>query len=243
MSSSSVDLSCNLDLANLLIQIYVTEYGRSCNDIGCRSNEECVMAEDPCTYHRPSTECGKYPKCSVKNGGGASCRTMQCPLGKYCKTVDGQPTCADTSSQLDFESAGVSSVNGHRVNGNNDDHNVNPYGNANAPPSEHTGNNYYPPQQPPPSSNSGGNNLGYPPFPSNGYPQKPPTRSETDLGYPPYPTQNRQPVQPVYPPSPNNYPPYPNYNNNNRGRPYNSGFINMPNLSMIFIISIIFIIN
>lgn len=92
------------------------------------------MAEDPCTYHRPSTECGKYPKCSIKNGGGklfftpttialinininininidfvficinkntgASCRTTQCPLGKYCKTVDGQPTCADTSSQL-----------------------------------------------------------------------------------------------------------------------------------------------
>lgn len=146
----------------------------------------------------------------------------------------------------DFESAGVSSVNGHRVNGNND-HNVNPYANANAPPSEHTGNNYYPPQPPPSSSsNSGGNNLGYSPFPSsnNGYPQRPPTHSETDLGYPPYPTQNRQPVQPVYPPSPNNYPPYPNNNNNNhRGRPYNSGFINMPNLSMIFIISIFSIIN
>lgn len=78
-----------------------SKYGRSCSDIGCRSNEECVMAEDPCPLYRSSsTECGKYPKCSVKNGGGASCRTTQCPLGKYCKTVDGQPTCVDTSSQL-----------------------------------------------------------------------------------------------------------------------------------------------
>lgn len=49
--------------------VFISEYGRSCNDIGCRSNEECVMAEDPCPLYRP-TECGRYPTCSPKNSGG-----------------------------------------------------------------------------------------------------------------------------------------------------------------------------
>lgn len=144
---------------------------------------------------------------------------------------------------LDFESAGVSSINGQRTNTNNDNrqnpNNVNPYANANAPPPppEHRdigiNNNY------PSSVNSGG----YPAYPSNtGYsPQRPPSRSETDLGYPAYPTNNRSPVQPgYYPPPQPNYPAYPNYNdisknNYNRPRgPYHrsDGLVNLPYLTL-----------
>lgn len=35
------------------------EYGRTCKDIGCLNNEECVMAEDPCSYYSRD-QCGKY---------------------------------------------------------------------------------------------------------------------------------------------------------------------------------------
>ena len=115
-----------------------------------------------------------------------------------------------------YDSAGVSSVNGHRTpNNENNNHNhastnTNPYANANAPPVEEPGRNY------PVSS---GTNLGYPPYPStnnnnnNGYsgaghPGYPPvagsgSSSGTNLGYPPYPTQNRMPMPGqtgIYPP-------------------------------------------
>lgn len=42
------------------------EYGRTCKDIGCRSDEACVMAEDPCTGY--SDKCGRYPTCRRTNG-------------------------------------------------------------------------------------------------------------------------------------------------------------------------------
>lgn len=133
-----------------------------------------------------------------------------------------------------YESAGVSYVNGERVNGNN----ANPYANANAPPvpaypsgdnDEH-------------HRSSFGSNLGYPPYPSNtgssahGYPPLTNQAGRQDLGYPPYPTQNRMPTpgqsaypgypqNTGYPQAPANYPQHPGYQN----YPQQPGYQNYPN--------------
>lgn len=37
---------------------FVPEYGRSCKDIGCPGNQECVMQSDPCSYYQRQGECG-----------------------------------------------------------------------------------------------------------------------------------------------------------------------------------------
>lgn len=104
-----------------------------------------------------------------------------------------------------YDSAGVSSVNGHRASNSENNGpdrvstNTNPYANANAPPVEEPGRNYpvssgtnlgYPPY---PSSNNGNSGSGYPPYPSNPGSGSAPS-SGTNLGYPPYPTQNRMPM-------------------------------------------------
>lgn len=127
-----------------------------------------------------------------------------------------------------YESAGVSYVNGERVNGGN---NANPYANANAPPvpaypsgdnSQHHRSSFgsnlgYPPY---PSSNTGSSAQGYPPYPQSTNQQG----RQQDLGYPPYPPQNRMPIpgQPAYPgypqntgypQAPANYPQHPGYQN------------------------------
>ncbi|XP_012271815.1 prisilkin-39 [Orussus abietinus] len=72
-----------------------SKYGRSCKDIGCLSNEVCIMAEDPCTLYSQN-QCGRYPTCKKMSQAGAlSCTTMICPSGQYCKTEDGKPTCVN----------------------------------------------------------------------------------------------------------------------------------------------------
>lgn len=216
------------------------KYGRTCKDIGCRSDETCVMAEDPCTGY--TDKCGRYPTC--RRTSGASCTSMVCGENEYCKNENGEPKCVRKSTGLGYESAGVSSVNGERVmNGGN---NANPFANANAPP---------PPPYPSGDNSehhrsSFGSNLGYPPYPSNtgssahGYPQSSDQAGRhQDLGYPPYPTQNRMPIpgqsaypgypqNTGYPQAPANYPQYPGYQNNpyqnypaQRGHNYNSNSI------------------
>jgi len=45
---------------------YFSEYGRTCKDIGCRTDETCVMAEDPCTDY--TDKCGRYPTCRRTSG-------------------------------------------------------------------------------------------------------------------------------------------------------------------------------
>lgn len=146
-----------------------------------------------------------------------------------------------------YESAGVSYVNGERVNGNN----ANPYANANAPPvpaypSGDNGEHH---------RSSSGSNLGYPPYPSNtgssahGYPpysQSTNQAGRQDLGYPPYPIQNRMPIpgQPAYagypqnagyPQAPTNYPQYPGYQTypNQREYNYNSNSIYRRNAASV----------
>lgn len=104
-----------------------TEYGRTCKDIGCRSNEVCVMAEDPCSI-QSRDHCGRYPTCARSGESGSklnillsliinkyfltinhyivniftglTCTTMICSSGQYCKTVDGRPKCVNTSPDL-----------------------------------------------------------------------------------------------------------------------------------------------
>lgn len=72
------------------------KYGRTCQDIGCRSDETCVMAEDPCTGY--SDKCGRYPTC--QRTSGASCTTMICGENEYCKTENGAPKCVKKSTGL-----------------------------------------------------------------------------------------------------------------------------------------------
>lgn len=50
--------------------ISFVEYGRSCKDIGCLNSEECVMAEDPCSFGR-SSDCGTYPTCKKKSASSS----------------------------------------------------------------------------------------------------------------------------------------------------------------------------
>lgn len=195
------------------------KYGRTCKDIGCRSDETCVMAEDPCTGY--TDKCGRYPTC--RRTSDTSCTSMICGENEYCKSENGAPRCVRKSTGIGYESAGVSYVNGERVNGGN---NANPYANANAPPVP-----AYPSGDNSEHHRTFGSNLGYPSYPSNtgssahGYPPYPQSTSQgghhQDLGYPPYPTQNRMPTpgQSAYPGYPQNTgypqaPQYPGYQNN-----------------------------
>ncbi|XP_071569357.1 uncharacterized protein [Temnothorax nylanderi] len=72
------------------------KYGRTCKDIGCRSDETCVMAEDPCTGY--TDKCGRYPTC--RKTSDASCTSMVCGGNEYCKSENGAPKCVRKSTGL-----------------------------------------------------------------------------------------------------------------------------------------------
>ncbi|XP_018376263.1 PREDICTED: uncharacterized transmembrane protein DDB_G0289901-like isoform X2 [Trachymyrmex cornetzi] len=65
------------------------KYGRTCKDIGCRTDETCVMAEDPCTGY--TDKCGRYPTC--RRTSDVSCTSMVCGENEYCKSENGAPRC------------------------------------------------------------------------------------------------------------------------------------------------------
>ncbi|XP_024892279.1 uncharacterized protein LOC112467742 isoform X3 [Temnothorax curvispinosus] len=73
------------------------KYGRTCKDIGCRSDETCVMAEDPCTGY--TDKCGRYPTC--RKTSDASCTSMVCGGNEYCKSENGAPKCVRKSTGLE----------------------------------------------------------------------------------------------------------------------------------------------
>ncbi|XP_036147817.1 uncharacterized protein LOC105831121 isoform X1 [Monomorium pharaonis] len=72
------------------------KYGRTCKDIGCRSDEMCVMAEDPCTAY--TDKCGRYPTC--RKISDSSCTSMVCGENEYCKSENGAPKCVRKSTGL-----------------------------------------------------------------------------------------------------------------------------------------------
>lgn len=72
------------------------KYGRTCQDIGCRSDETCVMAEDPCNSY--SDKCGRYPTCQKISD--ASCTSMVCGQNEYCKSENGAPKCVRKSTGI-----------------------------------------------------------------------------------------------------------------------------------------------
>ncbi|XP_047364409.1 uncharacterized protein LOC124954862 isoform X2 [Vespa velutina] len=216
--------SLSVLLTGLLVIVVIqdvssySKYGRSCKDIGCRSDEVCVMAEDPCTDY--SDKCGRYPTCKKMNDRETSCASIICNENDYCRNENGMPKCVRKVASNGFESAGVDIVNGQHVSSSDTNKhtntNTNPFANANAPPA---------PADPIPGGNgyqvNSGTNLGYPSYPSNvgtsnsnhGYPPYPSTnrgnQPQTDnLGYPPYPTMNRMP-QPGQGYPGQGYPPYP----------------------------------
>ncbi|XP_036147823.1 prisilkin-39-like isoform X2 [Monomorium pharaonis] len=73
------------------------KYGRTCKDIGCRSDEMCVMAEDPCTAY--TDKCGRYPTC--RKISDSSCTSMVCGENEYCKSENGAPKCVRKSTGLE----------------------------------------------------------------------------------------------------------------------------------------------
>ncbi|XP_014211890.1 protein transport protein SEC9 isoform X2 [Copidosoma floridanum] len=184
-----------------------SKYGRSCKDIGCRSSEVCVMAEDPCTIHRPDS-CGSYPTCKkisqpVSSSSGGSTSGQQ--LGTEINNNNYPP-------QVPADPSGSRYANS------------NPYGNANAPPADevnhpygnHPNNN---PVYPPYPSNNNHNNNGYPPYPSgNNRPGAP----VDQYGYPVYPPTQYRPEQ-----SNNRYPnAYPQHNMPQHSPGWGNGYPN-----------------
>lgn len=71
-----------------------SKYGRTCKDIGCLSNEQCTMAEDPCSYYNRD-ECGMYPTCQKVSSAAATCATFVCPPTKTCRMDGSTPKCVD----------------------------------------------------------------------------------------------------------------------------------------------------
>lgn len=92
-------LSALLMYMGMVNAVPYSKYGRSCKDIGCRSNEICVMETDPCTIYSRD-QCGSYPTCKRSENSGLSCTTKICPTGQYCKTVNGNPTCVNSSPDI-----------------------------------------------------------------------------------------------------------------------------------------------
>ncbi|XP_018310605.1 collagen alpha-1(IV) chain isoform X5 [Mycetomoellerius zeteki] len=75
------------------------KYGRTCKDIGCRTDETCVMAEDPCNGY--TDKCGRYPTC--RRTSDVSCTSMVCGENEYCKSENGAPKCVRKSTGLENE--------------------------------------------------------------------------------------------------------------------------------------------
>ncbi|XP_024938588.1 collagen alpha-1(IV) chain isoform X3 [Cephus cinctus] len=191
-----------------------SKYGRTCSDIGCLSNEVCVMAEDPCNGY--SQECGRYPTCKRSSESGQqSCQTMICPSGQYCKSQNGRPTCVSTAPNqgicgnamasfdgtagkrhfAEYESAGVDSVNGHKTNGaggnaaerGSQSSSTNAKVNANNDPYANANAPPAPPQQGHDRPVNSWTNLGYPPSgtgSSSGNSGYNPSSSNSASGYP-----------------------------------------------------------
>ncbi|XP_036676817.3 pro-resilin isoform X3 [Drosophila suzukii] len=57
-----------------------SKYGRGCGDIGCLPTEECVITSDSCSYNqRDGKDCGNYPTCKRRSGGGSSSASNSSP--------------------------------------------------------------------------------------------------------------------------------------------------------------------
>lgn len=70
--SLGITLYMQIDLRTNICQqiLFFTEYGRTCNDIGCPSTEVCVMTADSCNYgQQDGKECGRYPTCKRSSSG------------------------------------------------------------------------------------------------------------------------------------------------------------------------------
>ncbi|XP_012226074.1 probable ATP-dependent RNA helicase ddx17 isoform X2 [Linepithema humile] len=174
-----------------------SKYGRTCKDIGCRSDETCVMAEDPC-YGSHSDQCGRYPTC--KRISDVSCTTTVCGQNEYCKSENGAPKCVRKSTGLEYDEmqariptqqSNYPTETETRPRGSSDTSNLNGqsyltgssgypsglgYPSRNGYPS--SGSSGYPSSQSSAYPSSG--SSGYPSSGSSGYPSNPATGS----GYP-----------------------------------------------------------
>ncbi|XP_055621250.1 circumsporozoite protein-like [Toxorhynchites rutilus septentrionalis] len=75
MELSRIKLLCGALILQMLFSVAVplpyTKYGRQCSDIGCLSNQVCVMAYDSCSLgQRDGNECGRYPTCKKNSEAG-----------------------------------------------------------------------------------------------------------------------------------------------------------------------------
>ncbi|XP_045476707.1 prisilkin-39-like isoform X1 [Harmonia axyridis] len=130
-----------------------SKFGRKCDDIGCASNEECVMASKPCSYFDRKDECGEYPTCKKVGNGVKSCDNYVCPPSKVCKMDGGIPKCFDDSSKI----GKVPLYDTSNLNGQS-----HPSGNYNPSAPSASGGSLYPNIRPDGNThNTGYNNPGY----------------------------------------------------------------------------------
>ncbi|EFA08486.2 annexin A7 isoform X1 [Tribolium castaneum] len=94
-------LVCAFMLACLELGESYSKYGRTCKDIGCLTNEVCVMETDPCSYYQRQNECGSYPTCKkMDNAGPPTCKSYVCPPTKVCRMDGATPKCVDDHSKV-----------------------------------------------------------------------------------------------------------------------------------------------
>lgn len=88
-------------LFTIAVPLPYNKYGRQCSDIGCLSNQVCVMAYDSCSLsQREGSECGRYPTCKKNTEAGLAAGPSDTNTDLYSNTPD-RPKPASSSSSDD----------------------------------------------------------------------------------------------------------------------------------------------
>ncbi|KAK5641128.1 hypothetical protein RI129_009675 [Pyrocoelia pectoralis] len=157
-----------------------SKYGRTCQDIGCLSNEICVLKEKTCTPYNQD-DCGTYPTCEKSSNVAASCAKYVCPPSQICKMDGSHPRCYDNAGAVGNREHKRPVESYQPISPDSENMPNAPVFPSN-PNSQYPSNPNYPqqpavnphyPQQPPQNPN-------YPGYPQSGvYPQIPPSGRQT----------------------------------------------------------------
>lgn len=94
-------------LFTIAVPLPYNKYGRQCSDIGCLSNQVCVMAYDSCSLsQREGSECGRYPTCKKNTEAGLAAGPSDSNTDLYSNTP-GRPKPASSSDDDVLSSLGI----------------------------------------------------------------------------------------------------------------------------------------
>lgn len=94
-------------LFTIAVPLPYNKYGRQCSDIGCLSNQVCVMAYDSCSLsQREGSECGRYPTCKKNTEAGLAAGPSDSNTDLYSNTP-GRPKPASSSDDDVLASLGI----------------------------------------------------------------------------------------------------------------------------------------